>query len=629
MCLFLWLPSSVWVLLGIEFVERLGYYAVAFSLFTYCTVMLRTGPAAANALINIVYILVPAAAFVASGVADSRVGRPRVLAAALAVYTASLLLLCVSATPLLYTDFPLGANGGSKALFAVALLGFSAGYGSMKVCTNPIMADCVVLHYRNALIGLPTIVEAGRAGAEESAASVAKAGDLSTREIASLPGAARQGVAADAAAIVSDAPKHDASPYGCTTNTDTIASLCEEDHVKAALSRLFVYAYWVGNIGGLVGSFVAPLLRNIDSHRLVQGSEEHTTGYYYGFLLAAVSVGFGGVFLYGCFDGLPRNAPAPKFVLVRVTVLALQKRWAVRRGSARIVPDSRGGISGPHDWLDYACAKLQSVSCETGGISAAHNAIPDEAAATSEWSTSAACSPSSNTSFSDLGVDAAGTSLWVADCRATLRICKAFLALPIYWLICNQFSTNLMYQAAALDMPLSVPEELFNNINTVTMLLFLVLWDQLLLPRVLQHRVPSACLRILAGFACMCVSMLWCGFLQCSINSRGYYEGEDNYVLREGQRKLSAGWLVMPYILQGLASACVDPTVMEVAYHDAPERMKGTVMGLYWVASSASGFLGFVLSPVMRPQNAAALFFSFATSQMAVSVLFYLINCSR
>ncbi|GET91810.1 hypothetical protein, conserved [Leishmania tarentolae] len=626
MRLFLGLPSSVWALLGMEFVERLGYYTVAFSLFTYCTVMLRTGPAAANALMNIVYMLVPAAAFLASGVADSRAGRPHVLATALAVYTASLFLLCVSATPSLYTAFPLDASGASKVLFAVALLGFSAGYGSMKVCTNPIMADCVVLHYRNALIGSPAVIDGVNEEAEESAPRTA---DLPTQEMTSFPGAACEGLAVNIAAKMSDAPKYDSSQYGSTPNTEATMSLCEEEHMKAALSHLFVYAYWMGNIGGLVGSFVGPLMRNLDSHRLVQGNEEHTTGYYYSFLLAALSVGLGGGFLYWCFAWLPRNAPAPKFVLVRVTVRALQNRWAVLRGKARIVSDSRGGTWDPHDWLDYARGKLQFVSSETEGVSAAYHAVPHETAAASEWSTSAVCCPSNSTYIADIDVDAADTSLWVEDCRATLRMCKAFVALPIYWLICNQFSTNLMYQAAALDMPLAVPVELFNNINTITMLLFLVLWDQWLLPRVLRNRVPSACLRILVGFGFMCVSMLWCGFLQRSINSRGYYEGEDHYVLREGQRKLSAGWLVMPYILQGFASAFVDPTVVEVACSDAPERMKGTMMGLYWVASSMSGFLGFVLSPVMKPQNAAFLFFAFAIAQMAVSVLFYIINCSR
>ncbi|XQJ30019.1 POT family, putative [Leishmania guyanensis] len=625
MSLFLELPSAVWAVLAIEFLERLGYYAVALSLFTYCTVMLQTGPAAANALINIVYILVPAAALLASGVADSRVGRSRVLAIALAAYTASLLLLCVSAIPWLYTSFPLGAQWSSKALFAVALVGFSAGYGSMKVCINPIMADCVTLHYRTAFIGLPTIVDSWEARAERNAVSVVKAAELPTREMASLSGATRKGVVANATGAASEASSHDVSSYDSITETDTATSLYEKEHVTTALSRLFVYTYWVGNVGGLVGSFVAPLLRNFESRRLVQGSEEYTTGYYYSFLLAALSVGLGGGFLYWCFAWLPSNAPAPKFVLIRVIMLALQNRWAVMRGSVRVVPGTRDGISEPQDWLDYACVRLHPTLSGTGGISANHVVLADAAAAF-ECSTSTVYGSSCSSTLDDVDGDASNTSLWVADCRTTLRACKAFIALPIYWLICNQFSTNLMYQAEALDMPVSVPKELFNNINTATMLLFLALWDLWLLPRVLLHRVPSACLRIMAGFGCMCASMLWCGFLQCTLTDRGYYEGEDSYVLRDGQRKLSAGWLIVPYILQGLASAFVDPTVMEVAYRDTPERMKGTVMGLYWFASSASGFLGFALSPVMKPQNAAPLFFSFAVAQMVVAALFYRAN---
>ncbi|KAG5493495.1 hypothetical protein JIQ42_01863 [Leishmania sp. Namibia] len=611
MSLFLGLPSVVWAMLGVEFVERLGYYAVAFSLFTYCTVMLRTGPALANALINIVYILVPVAAFLASGVADSRVGRPCVLAVALAVYTTSLLVLCVSATPWLYTSFPLDPTWGSRALFALALLGFSSGYGSMKVCTNPIMADCVVLHYRNTFNEVPIVVEGEDAVVEASAASVAK------------------GAAIDVSAAAIDAPNDDALPYGAGATIGAAASLYGEEHMKRALSRLFVYAYWGGNVGGLVGSFAAPLLRSCESRRVVQGSEENTTGYYYSFLLAALSVGVGGAFLCWCFAWLPRSAPAPGFVLVRVIVRALLNRLAVLRGSARVVCGGRDGDSDIGDWLDYASTKLLPVASGAGGISDAHHVVLGDEAAGLERSTCAAYGSVSGASFAGLDGDAAATSLWVADCRATLRICKAFIALPIYWLICNQFSTNLMYQAAALEMPVGVPEELFNNINTVTMLLFLVLWDQWLLPCVLRDRAPSACFRIVSGFACMCAAMLWCGLLQCSITSRGYYESEDRYVLRDGQRRLSAGWLIMPYILQGLAAAFVDPSVMEVAYGDAPERMKGTVVGLYWVASSASGFLGFVLSPVMTPQHAATLFFSFAAAQVAVSALFYFVNCGR
>ncbi|KAK7194734.1 POT family [Novymonas esmeraldas] len=655
MSTFLGLPGSVWAVLGIECVERLGYYAVSFSLFTYCTVMLRTGPAVANALINVIYIFIPASAFLASGVADSRVGRPRVLAVSMAVYATSLLLLCLSATPPLYSAFPLSPQWGSLALFALSLVGFSVGYGSMKVCTNPIMADCVVLHYRNAVVQLPTTDDGEDTEVTAPAlAAAANIDDLSAPAAPSSPAASREDAICGTDASTGEVSKDSITPYGSTMSTkattaaaaaaaalveaapntaDTHAtaaaaaapSFLEEAEVKMVLSRLFVYAYWVANVGGLVGSFVAPLLRNLESRRLERDDVEYTTGYYYSFLLAALSVGLGGVFLYACFSWLPQNAPAPNFVLVRVVSLALRNRWAVATGRARVVMVVVGDVaSGPKSWLDYASATLEPVPGVVGGVGVGGGGVPasrpvilgdNDGSGGSECATPAEFDCHAST--------------WVEDCRATLHVCKTFIALPIYWLICNQFSTNLMYQAAALDLSPSIPKELFNNINTVTMLVFLTLWDRWLLPHVLRHRVPSARLRIVVGFACMCVSMLWCAFLQGAIASRGYYVGEDSYILREGEQALSAGWLVMPYVLQGFASAFVDPTVMEAAYRDAPERMKGTVMGLYWVASSASGFLGLLLSPVMRPENATALFFSFAVAQAAVSVLFLIVNRSR
>lgn len=639
------LPGTVWAVLCIEFVERLGYYAVAFSLFTYCTVMLRTGPELANALINIVYILIPAAAFLASGIADSSVGRPRVLAGALVLYTLALFLLFLSACPFMYVNFPEHARDSSKALFAISLVCFSAGYGSMKVCTNPIMADCVVLHYRGCGVSSsgaedgegqrgawPQLAEAHADDSQGERASsfvknsegVTDVADEKTAAAAAASAGVYGAINGGHAALVS------ASPTDNNNNNNSSIAMSDaffDAQLEAqALSRLFIYAYWIANVGGLVGSFVAPLLRNWESARIDAGSETHTTGYYYSFLLAALSVGIGGLFLCRCYYWLPRNAPAPNYVLVRVLAVALRNRWGVWRGSRRFVDPA---APPPRDWLEYACAEVYPVTMGNA-----------EVTVEGEWDAVASSSPPSSSpahtspSLRERGVnvysaDSVTTAAWVADCRATLQVCKAFVALPIYWLLCNQFSTNLMYQAAALNLPPSIPEELFNNINTVTMLVFLAVWDQWIVPRLLQHRVPTARLRIVAGFTCMCASMLWCGFLQCAITGRGSYDTEESYVLHEGQQKLSAAWLIMPYVLQGFSSAFVDPTVMEVAYRDAPARMKGTVMGLYWVASSASGFLGLVLSPVMKPQNATALFFSFAVAQMVVSGLFFFVNRDR
>ncbi|KPI83966.1 hypothetical protein ABL78_6977 [Leptomonas seymouri] len=645
------LPWAVWAVLCIELVERLGYYAVAFSLFTYCTVMLKTGPSAANAIINVIYILIPTAAFLASGVADSSVGRPRVLAGALALYTFSLLILSLSACPGLYGDFPQSPLAVSKLLFAVALVCFSAGYGSMKVCTNPIMADCVVLHYRGRLAE-EEAEESRIAGPEHKGGAAADCskpdacgmfaslaapcerndeddGDERARGLTKNGALGRCVKEEGGAPFVYGSVSVETTLAPDSPNTAAPASLrppLGTELEQQVLSRLFIYAYWISNVGGLVGSFVAPLLRNWESARIVVGSETHSTGYYYSFLLAALSVGLGGVFLCRYYHWLPHNAPAPNYVLVRVLAATAVNRWCVFRGTKVF---ANPAAPPPRDWLDYACAELRTTAPTLGSAEATVEVelVPDAHSESKLISTTvAAHSVASSAPRQFHSAHSVTTPEWVADCRATLRVCKAFIALPIYWLLCNQFSTNLMYQAAALDLPDSIPEELFNNINTATMLVVLVLWDQWVVPRVLQHHVPPACLRIVGGFVCMCASMLWCGGLQCAITSRGYYEGEDSYVLRGGYEKLSAGWLIIPYVLQGFSSAFVDPTVMEVAYRGAPARMKGTVMGLYWVASSASGVLGLALSPVMKPQNSTVLFFVFAAAQMVVSGLFYVVN---
>ncbi|KAF8287980.1 hypothetical protein TcBrA4_0015700 [Trypanosoma cruzi] len=78
--------------------------------------------------------------------------------------------------------------------------------------------------------------------------------------------------------------------------------------------------------------------------------------------------------------------------------------------------------------------------------------------------------------------------------------------------------------------------------------------------------------------------------------------------------------------MQGVASALVDTTIMEVVYVAAPTSMKGTMMAFYLMASSLSGFLGLALSPAMRPKNAQIVIFSLTGALVLVTVLFYLLN---
>lgn len=682
LAMFLGLPGPVWAMLGVDFVEHLGYYAVAFSLFTYCTVMLKTSVTAANAITNFMYILIPAAAFFSSGVADSLVSRPRVLMYSLVLYTASLLVLFLSATPAFYADFPANPQWTSHFLFWVALLGFSVGYGSMKVCTNPMMADCITNFYTRSspLSATPTAVLGDTSGKDTpedaatmpAAAAAAVASEvLGTSERRSLPNGGSPCALADATTLCERTEPWESDGSRSAHAQPTLITLEGADYggsslsLDQALTRLFIYSYWVANVGGLIGSFVAPMLRDIDPRTVTDTSlESASTGYYYSFFFATVAVGCGLAAFSAFYALYPKNRAAPLFIFFRILCKAVFRWIAVVSGRMALSPyelDSKPW----RDWLSYAEFRIfpaEQIRGITGRglatditIEETHPISPSSTAAlpvSPESSGSAdkrenrgdespALSPPAEYSGDPLGeantsADAdwmerfpfedASVCQYVDDCRTTLSVCQAFVALPIYWLICNQFSTNLMYQASALQLPSSVPVEYFNNINTATMLIFLTLWDRLILPHVLHGKVPAACYRVVSGFLLMCLSMVWCGVLQVAICQRGDYDDKDVYVLRDGAVRLSGGWLIVPYVLQGLSSAMVDSTVMEVAYIGAPECMKGTVMGLYWVASSASGVLGLSLSPVMKPKNATALFFSFAVAQFLVSGVFFALN---
>jgi dipeptide/tripeptide permease len=85
---------------------------------------------------------------------------------------------------------------------------------------------------------------------------------------------------------------------------------------------------------------------------------------------------------------------------------------------------------------------------------------------------------------------------------------------------------------------------------------------------------------------------------------------------------INAAWLLPPYILQGIASVLVDTTAIETGYLLAPKSMKSFVHALYLLCSSASGFLGLAIAPVVLPSTFMYVFFGLALVLALVAALF-------
>ncbi|RNF11950.1 proton-dependent oligopeptide transporter, POT family [Trypanosoma rangeli] len=560
-------PSGVWITMAVEFTERLGYYGTTFMLMMYCTSMLRWNPSTGNAVINGLYAATPAAACISSIVSDGHWGRPFSLVVSLATYAGGLSLVAISSYPFMYDNFPLEPTVGSLILFAFGIAFFAIGYGGMKVCTNPLMAD-----------------------------------------------------------IVSEAYKD------------------SEQEREAVVSQLFRWIYVVTNTGSLVGIFVPPLLRSLDKRSVKIGSVLYTTGFYLGFTVSAASCLLGLLLFSAMYRRFHKNKPVPEFVLVRVFFRAICMRWYFATGRVR-----DDAFLSAHRWdlFDYAGYSVFRDNCPD--VTTSHTVLLNPPGSSVEprssvekglggAPTSIDCEPLAPKPDDDAAKQDEESShrvshhadeleqVWVDDAKSIVSVCRVLVAVPVYWLITNQFSTNMILQASATSLPPQIPPEIFNNVNTVALLVSLVFFDRVLFPRMFPNRCPPMRGRVVVGCAIMIISMLWCGFVQLGIDHRGMYDEDDFYHLYPGMEMVPSGWLVLPYTMQGVASALVDTTILEVTYVAAPTGMKGAVMGMYLLASSLSGFLGLAISPVLRPTNAKLTIFSLTGALVPVTILFYFLN---
>lgn len=603
------LPRPALIIIAVEFAEQLGYYAVAFSLHTYGRHMLGVSASGMFAIINVVYLVIPAAACVSSGMADGTWGRVRSLKVFLLSYATGLVLLTASSLPWAFHDFPYGALAWNYVAFALALGFFAVGYGGMKVCVQPMMADSVTSTYK-------------RLFAEER--DHEPHGDSASGECSALcsaPTTTTTTINASSSSVESSMGE---------SHCEREADDRQKRELERVLTRAFQGVYWMSNLSSFFGVFLAPMMRGLDRRRILVGSVESTTGYYFGFTMATVSVLVGLVFFYRFAAEFPRNDPAPPFLFFRLLGRAVYVRVGFALG--RIHDDHYQRSVGRDGFLAYGFYHRGWRAEASASVVILTDADAD-AAEDAEGPRRQQPPPEEETGEGEeRGGDAAeADEQWLADLKATLRVCKSFVALPVYWLITNQYSTSLMFSIEALRLPPPIAPEVFNNINTLALLVFIALYDRVVSSHAFQRRFhghgPSPRTRIAGGFLINAAAMLWCGAVQIGIAHRGHYmRVEGVYEVYEGRAKLSAGWLVLPFLLQGVAAALVDPASMEVAYTEAPVRMKGTVMALYWVASSASGLLGLVLSPVMKPENGVALYFSFAAVLLVATVVFARLN---
>ncbi|GLA47545.1 hypothetical protein AnigIFM63604_002222 [Aspergillus niger] len=183
---------------------------------------------------------------------------------------------------------------------------------------------------------------------------------------------------------------------------------------------------------------------------------------------------------------------------------------------------------------------------------------------------------------------------WVDEVARGLKACKVFLWYPLYWLAYNQMLNNLTSQAATMRLG-GVPNDIINNLNPLSLIIFIPIMDQLVYPFLRKVGIQFTPLkRITAGFIAAGLSMIAATVTQYYIYQKGECGKQANYCLDEynSHSPISVWVQALVYILGGISEIFASVTSLEYAFTKAPRNMRSLVQAVALFMNAFSSAIG-------------------------------------
>ncbi|KAF3031585.1 hypothetical protein E8E11_000709 [Didymella keratinophila] len=185
---------------------------------------------------------------------------------------------------------------------------------------------------------------------------------------------------------------------------------------------------------------------------------------------------------------------------------------------------------------------------------------------------------------------------WVDEVRRGIKACQVFLWLPIFWLPYGQMTTNLVSQAATMELN-GIPNDVIHNLNPITLIIFIPIFDKFFYPQLARMGINFTPLKkIQAGFACAALSMVVAAIIQHFI-----------YVKSSCGKSASdcdvppplTVWVQAPaYLLIAFSEIFASITGLEYAYTKAPKNMRSLVTGVFWFTHAFSSAIAQAFVPL-------------------------------
>ncbi|ODH41018.1 hypothetical protein ACO22_01469 [Paracoccidioides brasiliensis] len=207
---------------------------------------------------------------------------------------------------------------------------------------------------------------------------------------------------------------------------------------------------------------------------------------------------------------------------------------------------------------------------------------------------------------------------WVDEVRRGIKACAVFLWYPLYWLSYNQMLNNITSQAASMTLN-GVPNDIVNNLNSLSLIIFIPILDKFLYPPLRKMGVNlTPVKRITVGFILAGSSMIAAAVTQHYIYKLGPCGKYANKCAKKNIPAPISVWVqAIPYILGGISEIFASVTSLEYAFTKAPKNMRSLVqaMSLFMNAFSSAigqGLVGLAEDPLLEWNYGVTAILAFA-----------------
>lgn len=174
---------------------------------------------------------------------------------------------------------------------------------------------------------------------------------------------------------------------------------------------------------------------------------------------------------------------------------------------------------------------------------------------------------------------------------------------PLYWLAYNQIVNNLTSQSATLQLN-GVPNDLINNLNPLTLVIFIPIMDGVIYPAIRKAKIRFTPIkRITWGFLIASAAMVASAVIQYYIYQESPCARADVSTGENCAAPISVWVQAVPYCLIAFSEIFASITTLEYAFSKAPENMRGLVMGVNLLQTAFSAAIAQALVPLTRDPN--------------------------